>query len=146
MKIAFLLIMCFAAAAALAPAQVCPPQAEQFVQRILHQHEFFAPFTEGPDIHMARSLGDCAATALTRNLRLKDLNDQRTALLIVQTLQYAFYDPENILVEQNRQPRAALLLLDLVAEHASDQTARVRANDLLQGLGKNPPQVPRPLW
>lgn len=144
MKRYFLLILSLAAA--VASAQVCPPQAGQFItERILNKTPSIYPFDLGFDVQRARTLGDCAAVALISNLRLTDLDDPRIARLVVQTLQYAFSEPRYILVEQQKQPRAALLLLDIIAGQASDAISSLRAKELLDGLNKNPPEVPRPL-
>ena len=125
------LIVTAAVLCAAAAAQTCPPSADSFVRQALKQGD---PFALGFGVQQARALGDCAAIALMRNLRLSDLNDPHMADMIVRTLTYAFSDPSYILIEQNRQPRAALLLLDILAEHSSDATARLNSRDLLQRL------------
>jgi len=117
---------------ATAAAQNCPPAADSYVKDMLKapQHAFAMGFA----VQRARTFGDCAAIALMRNLRLSDLNDPAIAGGVLKALGDAFSSPSSILIEQNRQPRAALLLLDIVEEHASNAAARLNARDLLQRL------------
>jgi hypothetical protein len=89
-------------------------------------------FTE----HQARGLGDCVAVALARDLRLSDMQKPALGGSVVALLELAFKEPSHIAMEQNKQARATLLLLDLVAEHAPDGATRLRAQDLAGRLVK----------
>jgi hypothetical protein len=78
----------------------------------------------------ARLLGDCVAQALASNLRLKDMQNPETGAAMVKLLSHAFSVPSLIRVAEGRQPRVALLLLDILADQSPDAATRLSARDL----------------
>ena len=140
MKAAFRVVTFVAAMSVTAAAQVCPPDADDIVRQVLKQPR--VAFAFGATVQRTRALGDCAASALMRSLRLSDLDNPDVAQVGLKTLGYAFSSPpSSVLIDRNKEPRAALLLLDIVAEHATDGTTRLNARDLLQRLEPvKPPQ------
>jgi hypothetical protein len=82
----------------------------------------------------ARVLGDCVAEALAGNLRLKDIQNPETGAAVVKLLGHAFSAPSLIQVAEHRQPRVALLLLDILADQSPDAATRLAARDLVQKL------------
>jgi hypothetical protein len=102
--------------------QGCLPEADKFVREVLEEPTWLGVSFS---VHQARMYGDCIAVALTRNLRLSDLRKPGTAAAVVRMLEYAFSSPQILLLMgQDKEPRATLLLLDLVAEYTPDAAAR----------------------
>jgi hypothetical protein len=84
--------------------------------------------------HFGRVLGDGLAVAIARKFRLRDLQDPSNAKRVLLLLRYSFSAPEMIMDPAVKKPAVALVLLDYLAEHGSDQDVRLAAKDLADKL------------
>ncbi|HUP02415.1 MAG TPA: hypothetical protein VMU19_00405 [Bryobacteraceae bacterium] len=137
MNAAILSVLLVAALSGCASAQICPPDADSFVQQALKQADYL---NFGNNEQHARAYGDCMASALARNLRLSDFSNPQIARTVVKALDWAFRGPRpGVLIDRNKDPRAALLLLDLIAAHAPEESTKQNARELLQRFQAPPP-------
>jgi len=91
-------------------------------------------FLMGKDMQFGRVLGDRLAMAITRKLRMKDLDNPDNADKALSLLEYAFSDPEKISDAGDARPAVTLFLTDYLAEHCPVASLRLRASDLVAKL------------
>ena len=105
--------------------------ASRLVDDIMHRT---MQFETGWDIQFGRMLGDRVAIAITKQLRMADLDNADTAQRVLRLLEYAFIDPERISDAGDSTPAVTLFLADYLAEHCPVALLRLRASDLVTKL------------
>jgi len=105
--------------------------ADQFVDDLLHR---VRGLDLGLDVKLGRILGDRVAIAITKKIRMKDLDDADTSERVLKLLEYGFFDPDQISEAGDRQPAVSLFLADYLAEHCHVAALRLRASDLVTKL------------
>jgi len=104
---------------------------DQFVDDLLHR----VPGLDlGLDLKLGRIFGDHVAMAITKKIRMKDLDDADTAERVLKLLEYAFFEPDQISEAGDSQPAVSLFLADYLAEHCTVAALRLRASDLVTRL------------
>jgi hypothetical protein len=105
--------------------------ADQLVDDILHRAR---GLDLGWDVKFGRVLGDRVAVAITKRLRMRDLDSADNAERVLKLLEYGFFDPDQISDAGDAKPAVTLFLADYLAEHCSVASLRLRASDLVTKL------------
>jgi hypothetical protein len=76
--------------------------------------------TLGIDVKVVTRLGDRCAVAILKIVDQQDLKDPRKATVIVTMIHNSFAYPQNITVDEDKDPRVSLFLLAYLLEKVND--------------------------